>query len=112
MSAMAEQELSSAQQLRAEFRSQTATISWQDLQTHYARGAVVMVAAALDLVEVAMQLRVDNKAQFELWMAEGKVSGITDELAQRLFNDNPVVWAVVVPPWVLVQQRDPSLPAL
>ena len=109
---MAEEEPASEEQLRAEFHTQTAKINWQELQPHYARGAVVMVAAALDLVEVAMQLRVDNKAQFELWMAEGKVSGITDELAQRLFNDNPVVWAVVVPPWVLVQQRDPSLPAL
>ena len=48
----------------------------------------------------------DNKAQFELWMDEAKLSGITDELGQRLFDDNPVVWAVVVPPWVLVQQRD------
>jgi hypothetical protein len=54
---MAEQGLSSAEQLRAEFRSQAATISWQDLQTHYARGAAVMVAPELDLVEVAMPLR-------------------------------------------------------
>ena len=103
---MAEQELTSAEQLRAEFHSQTAKISWQDLQPHYARGAVVMVARELDLVEVALQLRVDNKAQFERWMDEGKVSGITDEIGQRLFDDNPVVWAVVVLPWVLVQQRD------
>ncbi len=29
---MAEQELSSAEQLRAEFHTQTAMISWQDLQ--------------------------------------------------------------------------------
>ena len=105
MSAMAEQEPTSADQLRAEFHSQTAKVSWQDLQTHYARGAVVMVETELDLVEVAMQLRVDNKAQFELWMAEGRVSGITDEHGQRLFDDNPLVWTVVVPPWVLVQQR-------
>jgi hypothetical protein len=102
---MAEREPTSAERVRAEFHSQTAKVSWQDLQTHYARGAVVMVAQELDLVDVAMQLRVDSRAQFELWMAEGKVSGIADELAQRLFDDNPTVWAVVVPPWVLVQQR-------
>jgi hypothetical protein len=103
---MAEQELTPAEQLRAEFHTQTATISWQDLQPHYASGAVVMVARELNLVEVAMQLRGDNKVQFELWMAEGKVSGVGDELGQRLFDDNPAVWAVVVAPWVLVQQRE------
>jgi hypothetical protein len=31
---MAEEELSSEEQLRAEFHTQTAMISWQDLQPH------------------------------------------------------------------------------
>ena len=44
MSAMAEEEPTSEEQLRAEFHTQTAKISWQDLQPHYARGAIVMVA--------------------------------------------------------------------
>ena len=52
---MAERELTSAGQLRAEFHTQTAKISWQDLQTHYARGAVVMVARELNLVDVATE---------------------------------------------------------
>ena len=48
--------------LRAEFHGQTARIPWRDLQPHYARGAVVVVQQDMDLVEVAIQLRRDNKA--------------------------------------------------
>ena len=63
------------EELRREFHQQTATICWHDLQPHYARGAVVIVAAGQDLVEVALQLRRDNKSQFEQWLTAGTVSG-------------------------------------
>ncbi len=95
--------------LRAEFHAQTARLPWHDLQTHYARGAVVLVGAELDLVEVAMQLRRDNKAQFEQWISEGAIGGISDEQGQQFFDDNPAFWAVVAAPWVLVQQDRGSI---
>ena len=98
----------SEEQLRSEFHSQTAKINWHELQPHYARGAVVMVRADVDLVEVALQLRLDNKQRFEDWMSDGRVSGVADDLARKLYEDNPEVWAVVVPPWVLVQAVSPD----
>ena len=90
--------------LRQDLLEQTARISWHELQPHYARGALVLVAEDMDLVETAVQLRLDNKQQFEAWMAEGKVGGVPDELGQQLFEENPDLWAVVVAPWVLVQR--------
>jgi hypothetical protein len=97
--------------LRAEFHSQTARIPWQDLQPHYARGAVVLVAAELDLVEVALQLRLDNTERFQAWMVTGAVSGVSDEVGLQLAETNPHLWAVVVAPWVLVQRLPSSCPA-
>ena len=91
------------EQLLAEFHQQTAQISWRELQPHFARGAVVIVGQELNLVEVAVQLRRDNKVQFEQWLASGAISGPSDERAQQLFNENPKVWTVVAAPWVLVQ---------
>ncbi len=91
------------EQLRAEFHQQTAQISWHELQTHFAHGAVVIVNSELNLVEVALQLQRDNKAQFEQWIADGDISAVSDEQAQQLFDDNPRVWTVVAAPWVLVQ---------
>lgn len=95
----------SEEELRREFHAQTAKISWHELQPHYARGAVVMVTAGLDLVEVALQLRQDNKARFEQWLAEGDVVRISDKQGLGLFDENPQLWAVVVAPWVLVQRQ-------
>jgi hypothetical protein len=96
--------LSVEEELRREFHSQTAKISWQELQPHYARGAVVLVAPGQDLVDVAVQLRQDNTERFEQWLAAGDVSRIEDDQARELLEENPVVWAVVVAPWVLVQR--------
>ena len=92
--------------LRQEYVSQTARINWHDLQTHYAHGSVVMVAGDQDLVEVAVQLGMDNTAQFEQWIASGQVSPVSDEQALAWFDARQELWAVVAPPWVLVQQRD------
>ncbi|MEM9257708.1 MAG: DUF2288 domain-containing protein [Pseudomonadota bacterium] len=91
--------------LRREYYSQTARIPWRDLQTWYAKGATVAVDASLDLVEVAVQLGMDNKALFERWMGEGQIAGVTDEQARLWFESDTSVWAVVSAPWVLVQER-------
>lgn len=93
----------SPEALREEFHQQTARINWHDLQPYYARGAVVMVAVGTDLVEVALQLRLDNKQQFQHWLDTAAVAGVNDQRGQELYAENPEVWAVVVPPWVLVQ---------
>lgn len=92
--------------LRQEYLSQTARINWHDLQTYYAHGSVVAVSADLDLVEVAVQLGMDNTDQFQAWIAEHRVSPVHDEQALAWYEAQQDLWAVVAPPWVLVQQRD------
>ena len=89
--------------LRREYHGQTARIHWHDLQTHYARGSVVCVAKGLNLVEVAVQLGLDNTAQFQSWIAAGDVSAVDDEQALAWYEQNEELWAVVAAPWVLVQ---------
>lgn len=92
--------------LRQEYLSQTARINWHDLQTYYAHGSVVAVNAELDLVEVAVQLGLDNAEQFQDWIAEHKITPVHDEQALAWYEANQELWAVVAPPWVLVQRRD------
>ena len=103
---MADQPEDRATLLRQEYLSQTARINWHDLQTYYAHGSVVAVCAELDLVEVAVQLGLDNTDQFQDWIAEHKVTPVHDEQALAWYEANQELWAVVAPPWVLVQQRD------
>jgi hypothetical protein len=95
-----------AAHLRQAFHAQTARIHWHELQTYYARGSVITVAEDLDLVEVAVQLGLDNASEFDHWIGQGKIVAVTDEQALAWFDANPALWAVVAPPWVLVQERD------
>lgn len=94
--------------LRREFLGQTARIPWRDLQTYYAHGAVIRVGPDLDLVEVAVQLGLDNKARFETWTGAGQVAPVSEAEALAWFEVEATLWAVVAAPWVLVQQRADS----
>ncbi len=95
--------------LRREYHGQTARIPWHDLQTHYARGAVVRVARGLNLVEVAVQLGLDNTAQFQSWIESGAVAAVDDAQALAWYEGNDLLWAVVAAPWVLVQEPAASV---
>lgn len=94
----------SDEELKARFNRETSKISWQELQRYYASGAVVAVAAGLDLIEVACQFSRDNKAAVEGWLASGEVARVSDQQAGQWLQQDSVHWAVVVAPWVLVQE--------
>ena len=101
---MAEPEpMSREQLLREEFHQQTARIPCHELQTYYAQGSVIRVGDALNLVEVAVQLGMDNTEQFQAWIAGGEIAPVSEAEAQAWFDSNPTLWAVVAAPWVLVQ---------
>ncbi|MEH6587262.1 MAG: DUF2288 domain-containing protein [Halioglobus sp.] len=91
--------------LRSEYHTQTAKINWHDLQTYYAHGSVITVGSELSLVEVAVQLGLDNAEQFQQWIADKQIAPVHDEQALAWYEANQKLWAVVAPPWVLVQQR-------
>ena len=92
--------------LRSEYHTQTAKINWHDLQTYYAHGSVIAVGSQLSLVEVAVQLGLDNAEQFQQWIADKQIAPVHDEQALAWYEVNQQLWAVVAPPWVLVQLRD------
>ena len=90
--------------LRAKMNLETAQIAWRELQRFFAAGMAIAVAAELDLVEVAVQIAEDNKAQVEQWLREGKLGPVSDAQAQAWFDSDATLWALVVKPWVLVQE--------
>lgn len=95
----------SPEDVKVKLNLETSRISWHDLQVYYARGHVVKVAPELDLLDVAAELSADNKAQFERWLAEAKVGDVSPDLARHWYDENTELWAVVIAPWVLVQDR-------
>lgn len=90
-------------ELNTVLNSETARISWLELQPQFARGQVVQVQAGTDLVQVARELIRDNTARFQAWVDAGQVAAVSNAQAQAWYDAQAEVWAVVVAPWVLVQ---------
>ncbi|MFB2703855.1 DUF2288 domain-containing protein [Marinobacter shengliensis] len=95
----------SPDEIKARLNLETSRIHWHELQTYYARGQVVRVAPDLDLLDVASELAADNKARFEQWLSGGQVGDVAPDLARAWYDRNAELWAVVIAPWVLVQDR-------
>ena len=91
--------------IKAKIVSETARINWLELQKFYAAGSVITVAAQLDLVDVAFAFSCDNKAQVADWLASGVVGRTTEQQAQHWFTQQTELWAVVISPWILVQDK-------
>lgn len=94
-----------SESVKTKLIAETSRISWRELQTYYARGQVVRVSGELDLLEVAEQLTADNKARFEAWMAADQVGDVSPDLARAWYDREAELWAVVIAPWVLVQDK-------
>lgn len=95
----------SRDELKAKLNLETSRVHWHELQTYFARGQVVRVSPDLDLLDVAAELAADNKQRFAQWMEKGQVGDVVPETAQAWYDRNAELWAVVVAPWVLVQDR-------
>jgi hypothetical protein len=90
--------------LRAQLNGETGKLAWKELERHFARGVVIKVQRGLDLVEVAARIVQDDRASVERWMNEGGIARASTEDAADWSERQPVFWAVVTAPWVLVQE--------
>lgn len=91
--------------LKTKIALETARIHWKELQPWFAKGQVIVVSEELDLVQVAFELCQDNKEQFATWMQSQNISNATDEEAKAWLEADVELWAVVVKPWILVQDK-------
>ena len=93
---------------RARIISETAKIPWLELQRFFAAGKVMQVTPELDLVDVAFALQEDDIEQVTTWTEALQVSPVTDDDARNWVASDASLWAVVVKPWVLVQEISPE----
>jgi hypothetical protein len=85
---------------------ETAKIYWSELQRFFAKGEAIWISTQLDLIDAAYQFSVDNKSQVQEWLNNKTIAQVPDELALEWFNSNTQLWAVVIKPFVLVQEID------
>lgn len=92
------------QELMTKLNKETAKISWEELQRFYATGAVIVVKQGNDLIDVACQFSQDDSDKVGQLLADGSIYKPTDKDAVQWNELQIVLWAVVVAPWVLVQE--------
>jgi hypothetical protein len=90
--------------VRALLNAQTGQIEWPELARHFARGVVVCIAAEEDLVAVAERFVGDCAKEIERLFSAGRAWRAQDRDARRWQAEDTRFWAVVVAPWVLVQE--------
>jgi hypothetical protein len=91
--------------LYAKLLGETAPIAWQELQPFFARGALLWVEGTQDLVAVAQAVAENDRGKVAAWLQAGVLSKLEDARAEDVLARDPPLWAVVVAPWVLVQER-------
>ena len=91
--------------LYAQLLGETAQISWTEVMPQFAKGNVLWVASDQDLVAVAEYIINDDKKQVSALMQQKVLHILTDETALDYSQRDPELWAVVIAPWVLVQER-------
>ncbi|WP_256995666.1 DUF2288 domain-containing protein [Halomicronema hongdechloris] len=78
---------------------------WTWLQPHANRDAVVVVDQALDLVDVGVAIATDNVTSVDHWIGEQLLRKPTlDQLIRWERTEGLRFQALIVPPYVLVQQ--------
>lgn len=63
------------------------------------------VEPPLDLIEVAEAVAENDAAKVAAWMDATTVGKVSESKAMELVESDPLLWAVVVAPWVLIQNR-------
>ena len=89
--------------LKAKMTAETAQIQWLELQKFYASGQLLFVSENLDLIDVAFALATNDQDKVAFWLSMAHIFKVTDEQALLWHQQQQILWAVVVSPWVLVQ---------
>ncbi|MFK7887308.1 MAG: DUF2288 domain-containing protein [Gammaproteobacteria bacterium] len=84
---------------------ETGQIAWSDLTRFFAQGVVLVVADGLDLPGVGTALADDDTQKVAQWKTAGELAAVSDDTARRWFEADAQVWAVTVPPFILVQEN-------
>lgn len=93
-----------------EFASQIEEVEWHWLRLHLERGAVIIVAPALDLAEVATRVASDDSSAVGAWVSSGQLTKPTLEQIGA-WNADPMrrFRMLIVQPYVLVQELSSPL---
>ena len=93
------------EEIKIKLLAETAKVNWGELEKFFARGVLMQVSAKCNLVEVAAQMACDESDVIASLIKNEELVGLSVEQAKKWSETDAELWAVVVSPWVIVQQR-------
>jgi len=99
MNEISSENASCSEQLNLE----TAKISWKELQRLFASGVLIVVQQGTDLIETAERFVANDSEYVEQLLSSSLIHKAEISDAEKWNEEDAVLWAVVVAPWVLVQ---------
>jgi hypothetical protein len=84
--------------------AQAGRISWTELSVHFARGRLLILSPGQDMIAIAAKIIEDNAFSLEQLISASCLRRAEDKDAIEWQNRQSEFWAVVVAPWVLVQE--------
>lgn len=90
--------------VKAELNAQTGKMEWLELARYFARGVVLLIDRDQDLVELAAHVVRDDSDVIKPLLESDKIIRPTDDHARDWEARQPLFWAVVASPWVLIQE--------
>ena len=96
---MSEQE----QNIRSKLEAEIGPADWKVIRPHFLRSAIIIVSPELDLIDVAVKVAEDDTTCIKAWIEEGKLTKPFPEDAKRWEEEKKELTALVVDPFVLVQ---------
>ncbi|MGI9328019.1 MAG: DUF2288 domain-containing protein [Pseudomonadales bacterium] len=91
--------------LRSKLHLETALMPWRLLEPFFARGQLLVANEQLNLLDAAMAVAKDDQEQVRQWLTSGSLVQVSDAQAQTWHSQQAELWAVVVRPFVLVQDQ-------
>jgi hypothetical protein len=91
--------------LRKNLESESGPLCWQELEKHFARGAVRVISSNANLIDIAINIAENNIEQISDALASKTVTEATDSQAKQWQQLNSSFQCVVVAPFVLIQEN-------
>lgn len=89
--------------LRDRLRGEVLRAAWDDLAPHFARGALLIAARDLDLLDAAVAIATDDAEAVRRWLGEGHLGKPSEQQATAWAETPPAFQALILQPWVLAQ---------
>ncbi|MEA3545596.1 MAG: DUF2288 domain-containing protein [Thermodesulfobacteriota bacterium] len=86
------------------FKRDLAEVDWRELKIHLQRDAIIIVSAAIDLIEVAVAVADDDKNRVEAWIAAGQLGKPTEKQLESWEQEPDNRFRMlIVQPYILIQ---------